>query len=181
MKTYYRLSMYGVFAFLIAFGFFKFTLSKQIHKSQAEITKNLKADSILIEKQKRTLSLIYKGKILKTYPVALGFSPNGHKECEGDGKTPEGNYFISSKNPYSTFYLSLKISYPNPKDILNAKNKGCAPGGDIMIHGLGKKFAKVGKLHLLKDWTLGCIAVTNEEIEEIYKATPVGTRVEIKS
>lgn len=137
-------------------------------------------DYILIKKKERILEIYSNAKYIKRYNIALGFNPIGHKESEGDGKTPEGKYIISAKNPKSKFYLSLKISYPSQKDLLNATIKDINPGGDIMIHGIGKIFGFLGKMHLKKDWTLGCIALTNEEITEIYNSVEIGTVVEIK-
>jgi murein L,D-transpeptidase YafK len=123
----------------------------------------------------------HQNKLLKSYKISLGFSPEGHKEKEGDGKTPEGMYTISHKNPRSQFHLSLKISYPSLKDKQSAVKKGVSPGGDIMIHGLGKDFSHLGKNHILHNWTLGCIALTDEEIQEIYHATSVGTIIKIET
>ncbi len=97
-----------------------------------------------------------------------------------DGKTPEGKYSITYKNPNSQFHRSLKISYPNAKDKKIAKQNGVSPGGEIMIHGLAEPFAWLGKKHLLRDWTLGCVALTNEEIEEIYDHVKVGTHIQIE-
>lgn len=139
-----------------------------------------KIDLILVEKASRVMSVFHKKTKLKTYKIALGFDPIGHKEQEGDGKTPEGVYFVSHKYPKSQFYLALQVSYPNAHDQKNAKKKGVSAGGEIMIHGLGKTFSWLGKLHINKDWTLGCIAVTNEEIKEIYDATSTGTKIEIR-
>jgi tetratricopeptide (TPR) repeat protein len=138
------------------------------------------ADKILIEKKERRLSLISKGKVLKTYKIALGGNPNGPKERQGDNKTPEGTYVIDSKNRDSRYHLSLHISYPNEKDKKRAKQLGVSPGGDIMIHGIKNGFSWVGDLHTEVDWTKGCIAVTDEEIEEIDKLTPNRTIVEIR-
>lgn len=138
------------------------------------------ADTIIIKKKQRKMELYAKEKLIKDYKISLGFSPLGPKQQEGDGKTPEGEYTISSKNPYSQFHLSLKVSYPNATDKKSAEEKGVSPGGDIMIHGLGKKFKYLGKLHTLHDWTLGCIAVTNDEIEEIWKLVKEGTVVKIE-
>ncbi|MBY0281379.1 MAG: L,D-transpeptidase family protein [Alphaproteobacteria bacterium] len=140
----------------------------------------LPADMILIKKNQRKMELYAKGKLIKIYKISLGFSPTDPKQQEGDGKTPEGEYTITSKNPHSQFHLSLKISYPNTADRKNAKAKKVSPGGDIMIHGLGKQFSHLGKLHTLYDWTLGCIAVTNDEIEEIWKLVKEGTIVKIE-
>ncbi len=138
-------------------------------------------DRILVEKNKRVMSVFYKGKFLKSYKIALGGNPVGHKVQEGDQKTPEGTYHISAKYPKSQFYLALQISYPNTRDSENARKKGVSPGGQIMIHGLGKTFGWLGKLHVKSDWTLGCVAVTNEQIKEIYDACPVGTKVDVRS
>lgn len=137
---------------------------------------------MIVEKKQRQLSIYGKSGLIKTYKVALGFSPEGHKECQGDGKTPEGCYTICAKNPNSQFHKSLRISYPSAKDKKIAREKGIEdPGGDIMVHGLGKGFSHLGKLHCLQDWTLGCIALTNEEIEEIYNAVSIETVIEIKT
>ena len=140
----------------------------------------LRADRIVIIKSARSMTLFSGDKILKTYKVALGTVPVGPKQTEGDHKTPEGNYVIDNKNSQSIFHLSLHISYPSPADRERARKLGSNPGGDIMIHGLAKQFAYLGPLHRQVDWTEGCIAVTNAEIEEIWKLVPVGTRVEIR-
>jgi len=138
------------------------------------------ADKVLVLKSARTLSLMKKNKVYKTYKIALGLSPVGPKLMEGDNKTPEGLYKISGHNPNSQFYKSLRISYPNARDIKNAKKLGKSPGSDIMIHGLGREFGYIGKRHADNDWTWGCIAVTNEEIDEIYAAVANGTPIEIR-
>jgi tetratricopeptide (TPR) repeat protein len=138
------------------------------------------ADKILIEKKERRLTLIAKGKVLKTYKIALGENPIGPKERQGDNKTPEGTYVIDSRNRDSRYHLSLHLSYPNEKDKKRAKELGVSPGGDIMIHGIKNGFSWVGDLHTRVDWTKGCIAVTDEEIEEIEKLAPNGTIVEIR-
>ena len=138
------------------------------------------ADHIVIAKAARTLTLLRAGKVLKTYKVALGRDPVGPKTREGDGKTPEGDYNISGKNEHSQFHLSLRISYPNIADRERARKLGGTPGGDIFIHGLPPRWAWLGGAHRQKDWTLGCIAVTNAEIDEIYARVPIGTPVEIK-
>jgi len=144
------------------------------------ITQKGKADKILIEKKERQLSLFSKGKVLKTYKIALGGDPNGPKERQGDNKTPEGNYIIDSRNKNSRFHLSLHISYPNEKDKKRAKQLGVSPGGDIMIHGIKNELSWVGDKHSEIDWTQGCIAVTDQEIEEINRLVPNGTAVEIR-
>ncbi|MCX7987879.1 MAG: L,D-transpeptidase family protein [Thermodesulfovibrio sp.] len=137
------------------------------------------ADLIIVMKSKRIMFLMNEGKILKAYKIALGKSPVGKKTIQGDGKTPEGRYFIIDRNPNSSFYKSLRISYPNDRDIENAKKAGLNPGGDIVIHGLSKKVEYLGKYHIIEDWTEGCIAVTNEEMDEIWRLVPDGTPIEI--
>lgn len=138
------------------------------------------ADRILIEKKERRLTLFSKDKVLRTYRVALGGNPDGPKERLGDNKTPEGTYLIDSRNRDSRYHLSLHISYPNEKDRKRARQLGVSPGGDIMIHGLKNGFSWAGGLHAQADWTKGCIAVTDEEIEEIDRLAPNGTIVEIR-
>jgi len=138
------------------------------------------ADKILIEKKARRLTLLLKGEVLKTYKIALGGNPDGPKERQGDNKTPEGTYFIDSKNKDSQYHLSLHISYPNESDKKRARELGISPGGDIMVHGIKNGFSWVGDAHTEADWTKGCIAVTDEEIEEIDKLVPNGTIVEIR-
>lgn len=138
------------------------------------------ADKVLIEKKERRLTLLSKGEVIKTYKIALGGNPVGPKERQGDNKTPEGTYIIDSRNGNSGFHLALHISYPNEKDKMRARELGVSPGGDIMIHGIKNGFSQVGASHAEMDWTEGCIAVTNQEMEEIYKFVPNGTIVEIK-
>jgi tetratricopeptide (TPR) repeat protein len=138
------------------------------------------ADRILIEKKERRLMLISMGEVIKTYKIALGGDPIGPKEREGDNKTPEGTYVIDSRNKNSHYHRSLHISYPNESDKKRARELGVSPGGSIMIHGIKKGFSWVGDAHTEVDWTRGCIAVTDEEIEEIGKLAPNGTIVEIR-
>jgi murein L,D-transpeptidase YafK len=139
-----------------------------------------KADRIVIVKSTRTMTLMNGGKVLKTYKVALSAHPIGGKERVGDDKTPEGLYTVDWKNAQSKFHLALHVSYPNAADRERAKKLGVDPGGEIEIHGLGAGFGWMGALHRQKDWTAGCIAVTNEEIDEIWKLVAVGTPIEIK-
>jgi tetratricopeptide (TPR) repeat protein len=138
------------------------------------------ADKIVIEKKARRLMLISKDEVLKTYKIALGGNPIGAKERQGDNKTPEGTYVIDSRNKDSHYHLSLHVSYPNERDKKRAKELGVSPGGNIMIHGIKNGFSWVGDAHTEVDWTKGCIAVTDEEIEEIDKLSPNGTIVEIR-
>ena len=139
-----------------------------------ELSNTILADKIIINKNKREMVLFFNNKEIKHYKIVLGSNPIGSKTQAGDGKTPEGAYFISNKNERSSFHLSLKISYPNADDIAQANKRDV---GDIMIHGLPNWLWFIGSLHLLKDWTAGCIAVTNDEIEEIWKLVPIGTMI----
>ena len=139
-----------------------------------------KADKVLVLKGERHLVLLSRGKVLKSYRIALGRQPEGHKTREGDSRTPEGHYLIDWRNPNSRFHLSLHISYPNDEDRAAASRAGVPPGGDIMIHGLPNGLGGLGKAHRLKDWTDGCIAVTNEEMEEIWRRVDDGTPIEIR-
>ena len=137
------------------------------------------ADKVVIEKALRQMTLMSNGEAFKSYKIALGGNPVGRKERKGDNKTPEGIYFIEGRNRSSQYHLSLRISYPNEYDRKRARELGVSTGGDIMIHGLKNGFSQTGESHVLSDWTEGCIAVTNEEIDEIDKLVPDGTIVEI--
>lgn len=140
----------------------------------------IKADKIILIKEERKLYLMSNNQVLKTYKVALGGHPIGPKSQEGDGKTPEGLYVIDRHNPNSSFHLSLHVSYPSPDDLVAAQRAGVRPGGDIMIHGTRNGLGWLGSFHRLIDWTQGCIAVTNTEIEEIWALVPDGTPIEIR-
>ncbi|MDX2150315.1 MAG: L,D-transpeptidase family protein [Bryobacteraceae bacterium] len=137
------------------------------------------ADRIIVNKQQRELLLLRGGRVIRHYRIALGRTPVGPKEREGDGKTPEGAYIISGRNPRSAFHLSLRISYPSPADRARAARAGVSPGGDIMIHGLPNSQPHLGPEHARTDWTEGCIAVTNEEIEELWPLVPNQTPIQI--
>ena len=138
------------------------------------------ADSIVVEKGERRLTLYRQGAVVRRYLVALGQQPVGDKVRRGDMRTPEGLFRIEARNPQSRYHLALRISYPDPAHRARAKALGVSPGGDIMIHGLPKRQAWVGAAHRDYDWTEGCIAVTNAEIEEIFGAVPLGTPIHIK-
>jgi murein L,D-transpeptidase YafK len=137
-------------------------------------------DRIVVEKAARKLSIFRDGRRLKTYRVALGRSPVGPKENEGDMKTPEGIYKIDSRNAQSRFHLALHISYPSDDDNARAAERGVSAGFDIMIHGIPNGRGWIGAFHRWKDWTAGCIALTDEEIEELWRVTPDGTSIEIR-
>lgn len=138
------------------------------------------ADRVMVDKAGRTLTLLSRGQVLKRYPVRLGPAPSGPKSRQGDGRTPEGAYLIDYRNPHSKFHLGLHISYPNSADLRRAAAVGASPGGDIMVHGLPNGLGWLGRLQQLVDWTDGCIAVTDRDIEEIYRAVPDGTPIEIR-
>jgi murein L,D-transpeptidase YafK len=139
-----------------------------------------KADRILVEKGARRLTLFSADRKLKEYRVALGFSPVGPKEREGDGRTPEGTYTIDFHKPDSAFHRALHISYPSVGDNARAAEAGVSPGGDIMIHGLPNGLGALRAAHRLHDWTAGCIAVSDPEIEEIYNSVSDGTPIDIR-
>lgn len=134
-----------------------------------------RANVIVVSKRNRVMELRSGEQLLKRYRVHLGFQPTGQKVMSGDGRTPEGQYFIDRRNARSDFYLSLGISYPNVVDTARARSLGVQPGGDIMIHGGPRRTADKSK----DDWTAGCIAVTDQEIEEIWSMVPTGTPVVI--
>jgi murein L,D-transpeptidase YafK len=138
------------------------------------------ADKVVVIKKKRLLLLVKDGEILRSYRVAIGRNPVGTKTRQGDDRTPEGDYVLDRRNPYSRFHRSIHISYPNSDDISRAQKHGVAPGSDIMIHGLPRNYEDVGDLHTVTDWTKGCIAVTNAEIDEIWSFVPDGTPIEIR-
>jgi murein L,D-transpeptidase YafK len=139
-----------------------------------------KVTGIVVEKEKRIMTVFNGRKALKTYRIALGGNPVGHKEQEGDSRTPEGRYIIDAKNPKSSFHLSLKVSYPNRTDRQNARRKGVSPGGAIMIHGSPGGLGTLNALGFYTDWTAGCIAVSNDEIEELFAAVKIGTPILIR-
>jgi murein L,D-transpeptidase YafK len=126
------------------------------------------------------MTLFAGGERIGTYLVAIGKQAAGAKVQAGDLRTPEGLYYINSRNPNSRFHRALRVSYPNAADVARARSLGVDTGGDIMIHGLPNGQGAVGRLHRNYDWTNGCVAVTNEEIEEIWNAVPVGTPIRIK-
>lgn len=129
---------------------------------------------VIVEKDTRRMWLMHHDEVLEEYDVDLGFAPEGHKTTEGDGRTPEGNYVIDRRNPNSRFHLSIGISYPNASDVAQARARGVSPGGDIFIHGRPNAF-RAGD----RDWTWGCIAVTNNEMEDIYAMVQNGTPITI--
>lgn len=138
-------------------------------------------DKVVIEKSKRLLTVYAEHLQIASFKIALGRTPIGPKACEGDNKTPEGTFRITEHKLNSAYHRALRISYPGPLQVEVAKTKRCNPGGDIMIHGIRNGFGWLGHFHRLVDWTRGCIALTNEEIEQLWALIPDGTPVEIKS
>lgn len=139
-----------------------------------------RADKVVVLKKDRELTLFAQGKALKTYKIALGEDPVGPKTQRGDHKTPEGDYILDRRNGHSQFYRSIHISYPNATDVARARKLGVPPGGDVMVHGLPNGYRWLGASHRLHDWTDGCIAVTDEEMDEIWRAVVDGTSIEIR-
>lgn len=132
-----------------------------------------KVTLVQVNKTDRKMYLFHDDKVLKEYDIALGFAPVGHKQREGDGRTPEGMYYITHRNPNSEFHLSLGISYPNDQDRAAAAAMGKPPGGDIFIHGAPNRPVRK------RDWTAGCVAVTDREMEKIYSMVDPGTPIRI--
>ncbi|HET7810353.1 MAG TPA: L,D-transpeptidase family protein, partial [Steroidobacteraceae bacterium] len=139
-----------------------------------------RADRVVVSKSARSLELYRGSELLRSYPVSLGREPVGPKQREGDGRTPEGRYTLDYRKLDSSFHRALHISYPSPADSASAKSAGLNPGGLIMIHGMRNGLGFLGRLHTWVGWTDGCIAVTNNEIEEILRVVPDGTPIEIK-
>lgn len=139
-----------------------------------------RADAIHVDKGTRQLTLLRDGAPIRTYPIALGAAPEGHKRQEGDERTPEGSYVIDWRNENSIAHLSLHISYPNADDTAQAEARGVSPGGNIMIHGMLNGWGWLGGLQSYWDWTNGCIAVTNDDMREIWSLVPDGTPITIE-
>jgi len=157
-------------------GFIKTSLntSRRFRQNQ------FRADHVLVEKTKRRLTLFTDGQVLKRYKISLGREPVGAKLRSGDNRTPEGFYYIDYRVEDSDFHLALHISYPNEADKRRARQMGYSPGGSIMLHGLKNGDKEIAYYHGYFDWTKGCIAVTNAEIEEIWQLVPNGTSIEIR-
>jgi hypothetical protein len=138
------------------------------------------AERIVVEKGNRRLLLLRGGDVIATYPVRLGLNPYGHKQREGDFRTPEGTYYLSRRNPQSQFFLSVEVSYPNAEDRERARQSGVRPGGLIMIHGQPNVPRKPPEYYASNDWTDGCIAVSNSDMVDIWQRTRLGMPIEIR-
>lgn len=149
-------------------------------KFRGQLPDSVTADSILVEKSSHRMSLLKDGKVLRTYRVALGRGGPQPKFRQGDARTPEGSYIIDRHIPRSCCHLALHISYPNAFDVAAARARGVKPGSDIEIHGQRNSVSWHGGWHRTSDWTHGCIAVTNSEMDEIWRAVPDGTPITIR-
>lgn len=153
--------------------------AKNSSKTKNPIPASAGIDRVFVDKSDRILTLMSDGKAVRSYRIALGGSPSGHKQQEGDQRTPVGVYTLDYKNENSIAHRSIHISYPNDEDKARAKSLGGDPGGDIMIHGQMNGFGHLGWLNQRRDWTDGCIAVTNDEMDEIMASVILGTPIEI--
>lgn len=165
---------------LIVVGVFLTAFAVYYFYPEPKLPAGISIDKLVVYKSKRQLLAYSNGQLVKTYHISLGGKPAGDKEFEGDKKTPEGIYFINDKNPNSGYHKNLGISYPNDNDLAYSKNLNKPAGGDIKIHGLRNYTGFIGKFHRWSDWTLGCIAVTNDEIDELYDAVKIGTPIDIR-
>lgn len=147
---------------------------------EPSLSAHARAGLVVVEKGKRRLTLYADGKPLKAYRVSLGREPWGAKQQDGDHRTPEGRYVIDFRKADSAYFRALHISYPGEADVAAARARGVGPGGAIMIHGIRNGLGWLGRLHRLVDWTDGCVAVTDQEMAEIWRAVPDGTPIELK-
>lgn len=166
----HRLGRIRIAAIATVFMAIAFMMSAQAAWPPALAPSAQRADEIRVDKSERRMELLRDGNVIKTYRILLGDAPIGHKRQQGDERTPEGRYSISFRNDKSRFHLSLRISYPNDTDRAQAQARGVDPGGDIMIHGKTPPGYS-------RDWTDGCIALTDQQIEEVWRLVPVGTPI----
>ena len=171
----HRLGRIGIAAIAAVFMAIAFMTSAFMTSAQAAWPPALapaaqRADEIRVDKSERRMELLRDDKVIRTYRILLGDAPIGHKRQQGDERTPEGRYSITFRNDKSRFHLSLRISYPNDADRAQAQARGVDPGGDIMIHGKTPPGYS-------RDWTDGCIALTDQQIEEVWRLVPVGTPI----
>jgi murein L,D-transpeptidase YafK len=143
------------------------------------IPAQLLADRVIVRKSERQMYLMHGSKVLRTYRVALGLNPVGPKEQEGDSRTPEGHYQLTRRNPHSEYFLSIQVSYPNDKDLQRARRNRLTPGGAIMIHGLPNDLRREPSYYEQRDWTDGCIAVSDSDMLEIWLMTPQDVPIDI--
>ncbi|MFC3561423.1 L,D-transpeptidase family protein [Pedobacter jamesrossensis] len=166
---------------IILIGFFLMVIALIYnYYPEQKLPANSNVDLLVVQKSQYKMMAYADGKLLKTYKVSFGDAPIGHKEFEGDEKTPEGIYFINAKNDKSGYHKNLGISYPNDKDSAYAKAIGKPVGGDVKIHALKNGIGFINKFQRWINWTNGCIAVTNNEVDELYASVKIGTKIEIK-
>ncbi len=194
-KSVFLILLFLAFSLISFFGYQKYnryipTAEAKVHVENftdpkiKQIRQDTPITEVKVYKAQRQVKLMHKDQTIQSYPMRLGFDPVGHKVKEGDGKTPEGQYILDWRNPKSAFYKSLHVSYPNTKDTAKAKQLGVSAGGDIMIHGSATT-SQVDKLPKLmtylpqKDWTWGCVAVRNVDMDEIWKLVDDGTVITI--
>jgi len=169
-----RITIFGVAVALLVAG------AAWANRGSDPLPSGTRADLIVVEKGKRLLTLYKNGAALRAYRVALGREPVGAKDREGDDRTPEGRYMIDYRDSESGFHRALHISYPSPVQTTRSKQGSYSAGGAIMIHGIRNGLGWIGRAHHMFDWTRGCIAVTNAEVDEIWRVVPDGTPIEIR-
>lgn len=169
-----RIALLTLVAVLLAAGF------AWLNRPFEPLPDGTHADRLLVEKSARRLIAYAGTRELRVYRIALGREPVGAKTREGDRRTPEGTYRIDGHNPASSFHRALHVSYPSPTDRDRARDAGVAPGGLVMVHGIHNGLGWIGRAQRLIDWTAGCIALTDPEIEELYRIVPDGTPIEIR-
>ena len=150
------------------------------HAAESSPLSYVKADFVIVKKSDQKMLLTHRGRVIREYHIALGKNPVGHKQQEGDFRTPEGIYVLDLKKSDSDFYKAIRISYPNSLDRRNADLMGVDPGGDIMIHGQKNGYEDFSHITQEMNWTDGCIAVKNTEMDEIWEAVEVGTLIRIQ-
>ncbi len=167
------------FCLLVLIGYSSFCLATAHSAQNLTSTKIGKIDLVIVHKSKTSLSLMSKGKEVRRYKIAMGDHPIGHKQQEGDQRTPEGRYILDYKKSDSAYYRAIHISYPNEEDRLRAEALGIDPGGQIMIHGQNPSSSLTPEEIQQRNWTDGCIALKNDEIDELWKFVEIGTPIEI--
>ena len=164
----------GTFGLLILIGAVYYLFPEE------RLSAGQKIDKIVVKKSERRMEVYSGGQLIKSYRISLGRNPKGDKEFEGDKRTPEGHYTINDKNPKSAYHKNLGISYPNGGDIEDARKRNLNPGGEIKIHGIRNGLGFIGKFQRMLDWTAGCIALTNDEVDELYDRVDLGTPITIE-
>ncbi len=168
-----------IFISLISISAISYAKSGSQSVTKQALPSDITIDKVFVDKSERILQLLSGDKVIKTYHIALGDSPAGHKRQQGDERTPTGSYKLDYKNEKSSYYRSIHVSYPNANDKAQARKRGVSAGGDIMIHGQKNGFGHLAAVTQKRDWTDGCIAVTNDEMDEIMSVYQAGMPIEI--